>query len=104
MAIWSILWPFGLFYGHLVYFMAIWSILWPFGIFYAHLIYFWKFGIVSPFAYVVPRQSGNPVMQPCSFSVGPSNERWMYAETMSKTKHFHKFGGNFYKYNYNLLT
>jgi hypothetical protein len=47
MAIWSFLWPFGLFYGHLVYFMAIWSILWPFGlhilrqfgIFYVHLMY-----------------------------------------------------------------
>jgi hypothetical protein len=47
---WYILWPFGLFYGHLsilygllVYFMAIWSILWssvniirPFGIFYGN--------------------------------------------------------------------
>jgi hypothetical protein len=30
-------WPFGLFYGHLAYFMAIWSILWPFGLFYGHL-------------------------------------------------------------------
>jgi hypothetical protein len=27
MAIWYILWPFGIFYGHLVYFMAIWYIL-----------------------------------------------------------------------------
>jgi hypothetical protein len=26
-----ILWPFCIFYGHLVYFMAIWYILWPFG-------------------------------------------------------------------------
>jgi hypothetical protein len=33
----DILWPFGIFYGHLVYFMAIWYILWPFGIFYGHL-------------------------------------------------------------------
>jgi hypothetical protein len=40
MAIWYILWPFGIFYGHLVYFMAIWYILWPFGIFYGHLVYF----------------------------------------------------------------
>jgi hypothetical protein len=31
---WYILWPFGLFYGHLVYFMAIWYILWLFGIFF----------------------------------------------------------------------
>jgi hypothetical protein len=33
-----ILWPFGLFYGHLVYFMAIWSILWPSGIYYGFLV------------------------------------------------------------------
>jgi hypothetical protein len=37
MAIWYILWPFGIFYGHLVYFMAIWYILWPFGIFFQFL-------------------------------------------------------------------
>jgi hypothetical protein len=41
--IWYILWPFGIFYAHLVYFMAIWYILWPFGIFF-------------PFWYVVPRK------------------------------------------------
>jgi hypothetical protein len=29
--IWSILQPFGIFYGHLVYFMDIWYILWTFG-------------------------------------------------------------------------
>jgi hypothetical protein len=28
---WYILWPFGKFYNHLVYFMAIWYILWEFG-------------------------------------------------------------------------
>jgi hypothetical protein len=27
---WYILWPFGQFYGHLVYFRALWYILWPF--------------------------------------------------------------------------
>jgi hypothetical protein len=32
--------PFGIFYGHLIYFMAIGCILWPFGIFYGHLVYF----------------------------------------------------------------
>jgi hypothetical protein len=39
---WYILWPFGLLYGHLVYYMAIWYmyymaiwyIKWPFGILY----------------------------------------------------------------------
>jgi hypothetical protein len=63
MAIWYILWPFGIFYGHLVYFMAIWYILWPFGIFYGHLVYLWPFGILChrlvhfpPFWYVVPRK------------------------------------------------
>jgi hypothetical protein len=29
-----ILWPFSLFYGYLVYFMAIWYILWEFGVFF----------------------------------------------------------------------
>jgi hypothetical protein len=42
---WYVLWPFGIFYGHLVNFMAIWYILWPFGIFYGHLVYLWPFGI-----------------------------------------------------------
>jgi hypothetical protein len=37
---WHILWPFGLFYAHLVYIMVIWSILWPFDIFYGHLVHF----------------------------------------------------------------
>jgi hypothetical protein len=31
--IWYILWPFGMFYGHLVCFMAIWYILWLFGMY-----------------------------------------------------------------------
>jgi hypothetical protein len=30
---WNILWPLGLLYGSLVYFVAIWYILWLFGIF-----------------------------------------------------------------------
>jgi hypothetical protein len=49
---WFILWPFGIFYGHLVYFMGIWYILWAFGIFYGHfgifcvnLVYFSCFGM-----------------------------------------------------------
>jgi hypothetical protein len=33
-AIWSILWPFGMFCGHLVCFVAIWYILWPLGLFF----------------------------------------------------------------------
>jgi hypothetical protein len=35
---WSILWPFGLFNSHLVYFTAIWSILRPFGLFFPVLV------------------------------------------------------------------
>jgi hypothetical protein len=37
---WYILWPLGIFYGHLVYFMTIMNILWLFGKFYGHLVYF----------------------------------------------------------------
>jgi hypothetical protein len=33
MSIWSILWSFGLFYGHLVYLLAIWYVLWLSGMF-----------------------------------------------------------------------
>jgi hypothetical protein len=42
------------FYSHLVYFTAIWSILWPIGIFYRLLVYFF------PFWYVVQKKPGNP--------------------------------------------
>jgi hypothetical protein len=31
---------FGIFYGHVVYFVVIWYILWPCGIFCSHLVYF----------------------------------------------------------------
>jgi hypothetical protein len=47
MVIWSILWPFGLFYGHLVYFMGI-------------LVYFMDIGIFSRFGILYQKQSGNP--------------------------------------------
>jgi hypothetical protein len=50
--IWYILRPFGIFYGHLVYFTVIWCVLRPFGIFYGHLVYF------SPIWYVVPSNPG----------------------------------------------
>jgi hypothetical protein len=59
---WSMLWPFGLFYGHLVYifyghlvyFMAIWYILWPFGISYGYFKLFPLFGMLYQ------DKSGNP--------------------------------------------
>jgi hypothetical protein len=44
----------GIFYIHLVYFTAIGNILWPFGIFCGHLVYF------PPFLYVVP--GANPTI------------------------------------------
>jgi hypothetical protein len=43
-------WPFGLFYGHLEYFVALWYILWLFGIF-------------SQFWHVVPRKVWQPWSQ-----------------------------------------
>jgi hypothetical protein len=50
MAIWSIVGPFGIFCGHLVYCRAIWHILRPFGIFYDNLVYF------PPFWYVYTKK------------------------------------------------
>jgi hypothetical protein len=53
-AIWYILWQFGIFCGHLVHFVAIWYILWPFGIFCGHLVCFSRFGMFYQ------EKSGNP--------------------------------------------
>jgi hypothetical protein len=46
-----------------VSFMAIWNILWMFGIFYGHLVSLWSVGthISAPFWYIAPRQ----IWQPC---------------------------------------
>jgi hypothetical protein len=54
MAFWSILYPFGIFYGRLVYFIAIWYILWQFDIFVCHLVIFPSFGMLYQ------EKSGNP--------------------------------------------
>jgi hypothetical protein len=35
-----------IFYSHLMYFTAIWYILWPFGVFYCRLEYFLRFGLL----------------------------------------------------------
>jgi hypothetical protein len=45
--------------------MAIWHILWPFGIFFVIWYILWPFGIFFPFWSVVPRRSWQPcpVMQ-----------------------------------------
>jgi hypothetical protein len=48
-------------YDQLVYFMAIWYILWPFDIFYDHLIYFVVILVhTSCFGNLYQEQSGNP--------------------------------------------
>jgi hypothetical protein len=52
MAVRYLLWPFGIFYGRLVFVMAIWYILWLFGIFF-------------PFWYVVPRKIWQPWSKDC---------------------------------------
>jgi hypothetical protein len=36
------LYIYGIFHGHLGYFMAIWYILWPFGTFCGHLVHFFR--------------------------------------------------------------
>jgi hypothetical protein len=36
----------GILYGHLVDFTAMWSILRPFGLFYGYLVYFSRFGML----------------------------------------------------------
>jgi hypothetical protein len=72
--IWYILWPFGIFYGHSVYFMAIRYTLWPFGIFCGHMVCFmviwyilWLLSIFygylvhfSRFGTLHQEKSGNP--------------------------------------------
>jgi cytochrome c oxidase assembly factor CtaG len=52
-----ILWTFGIYYGHLVYFMVymLWSFDVFYGIFCVHLVYFFTFW------YVYEEKSGNPV-------------------------------------------
>jgi hypothetical protein len=47
----------GIFYVYLVYFTAIGNILWPFGIFKGHLLYFSRFGILYQ------EKSGNPALE-----------------------------------------
>jgi hypothetical protein len=44
----SILPPFGIFCGNLVYFMALWYSLWQFGIFYGNLVYFMVIWYIFP--------------------------------------------------------
>jgi hypothetical protein len=50
----NILWPFGIFYEHLVHILTIWYILWSFGVFLAIWNTFPVFGILCQ------EKSGNP--------------------------------------------
>jgi hypothetical protein len=83
MAIWYILRPFGIFYGHLVYFTAIWYILRQCDIFYGNVVYFTAiWSILRPLWYVVPRK----IWQPCYhwFSIMEVNwncDRCIYVPT-----------------------
>jgi hypothetical protein len=71
---WYMLWPFGIFFGHLVYFLVIWFIFWSFGM-YIFVIWYisWSFGIFLviwyifchlvyffPLGYVVTRKIWQP--------------------------------------------
>jgi hypothetical protein len=40
--------------------MAIWSILWPFGLFYGHLVYFMVIRYIPLFDIMYRKKSGNP--------------------------------------------
>jgi hypothetical protein len=50
-----------IFYLHFVYCMAVWYILWSFGIFYSHLVYLLEILVYfPPFWYVVARKIWQP--------------------------------------------
>jgi hypothetical protein len=62
----------GTLHGHLVYFTAIWSILWPFFIFCGYLVYFSHFGMLHQ------EKSGNYCLCSAGFftrSAGKNFER-----------------------------
>jgi hypothetical protein len=58
MAIWNVLRPLGICYGHLEYITAIWYILWPFGNFVAIWYIFNRFGILNKEISVDPASTG----------------------------------------------
>jgi hypothetical protein len=53
----------GIFYAPLVYFTAIWSSLWPFGIFDGYLVY------ISRFGKLCQEKSGNPACDIFDFAI-----------------------------------
>jgi hypothetical protein len=77
---WYILFPFGLFYDHFVYFVVIWSILWSFGLFCGHLVYLWLFGIFFPV--LVWCEMKNLATLPCEQTAKP------FLETRSRALRF----------------
>jgi hypothetical protein len=62
---WYILWPFGIFYGHLEYFQALWNIFRPFGILYGDLVIFGHCVYVFSlrFGILYQENSGNPAFE-----------------------------------------
>jgi hypothetical protein len=71
MAVWNILQPLGIFYGHLV-------ILWQFGIFYGHLVYFMAICVFFPvFVYC-------KIWQPCSASTRGTTQIFAFFDRLSE--------------------
>jgi hypothetical protein len=61
--------------------MAIWYVLWPFGIFYGNVVILWQFGIIFPvFGTLCQDKSGSPgdyrQREICSVLFAP-NKCWM---------------------------
>jgi hypothetical protein len=71
---WSILRPFGLFYGHLVYFTAIWYVCWLFGIFFPVLVCCMKKNLATPL------QSTRESLNPCNKII------WMQKKLISSVR------------------
>jgi hypothetical protein len=77
-AISSILRPFCLFFGHVLYFTAIVSILRPFGTFCGHLVNLSLFGMLYR------EKSGNPGYRPeLKKELLPPTARWLRGPTLS---------------------
>jgi hypothetical protein len=90
----------GIFYGHLVNFTAQWYILWAFGSFFGHLVYFlyftanWcvlrLFGIVLPFWYVWSKKNLAALLSSAKVHIhcdaGPGNRRliWKFIRAISR--------------------
>jgi hypothetical protein len=69
----------------LIYFMAIWIILWIFGIFYDQSVHFLPFGTSSSFGIMHQEKSGNPATSRYVHKVLSSLETWPYPEATPKS-------------------